>query len=75
MAGPPPPPMRYGPPPQLGRPFGPRPMPPIPPPFGMILEMLLIGWENMFTVLFLPEKSSKLLSYGQGLPRTCPSSL
>lgn len=46
MAGPPPPPMRYGPPPQLGRPFGPRPMPPIPPPFGMLLEMLLIGWEN-----------------------------
>ncbi|XP_049626209.1 transport and Golgi organization protein 1 homolog isoform X2 [Suncus etruscus] len=43
MAGPPPPPMRYGPPPQLGRPFGPRPMPPIPPPFGPPLRPPPLG--------------------------------
>uniref|UniRef100_A0A8C8U0G2 Melanoma inhibitory activity protein 3 n=1 Tax=Peromyscus maniculatus bairdii TaxID=230844 RepID=A0A8C8U0G2_PERMB len=35
LGGPMPPPIRYGPPPQLCGPFGPRPLPPPPPPFGM----------------------------------------
>lgn len=39
MGGPVPPPIRYGPPPQLcGGPFGPRPLPP---PFGMIIWIVL----------------------------------
>ncbi|XP_060034454.1 transport and Golgi organization protein 1 homolog isoform X2 [Erinaceus europaeus] len=38
MGGPLPPPIRYGPPPQLCRPFGPPLPPPIPPPFGPALR-------------------------------------